>query len=40
MDPDFLNAFIQPPAVNEFLAENVIAQGMDFMSQDRKRPKE
>ncbi|XP_064022345.1 gamma-parvin isoform X2 [Pogoniulus pusillus] len=27
MDPDFLNAFIQPPAVNEFLAENVIAQG-------------
>ncbi|XP_068026805.1 gamma-parvin [Melanerpes formicivorus] len=27
MDPDFLNAFIQPPEVNEFLAENVIAQG-------------
>ncbi|XP_054255766.1 gamma-parvin [Indicator indicator] len=27
MDPDFLNAFIQPPELHEFLAENVIAQG-------------
>ncbi|NXI42668.1 PARVG protein, partial [Galbula dea] len=27
MDPDFLNVFTQPPALNEFLAENVIAQG-------------
>ncbi|NXG85815.1 PARVG protein, partial [Stercorarius parasiticus] len=27
MDPDFLNVFTQPAAVNQFLAENVIAQG-------------
>ncbi|KFV76497.1 Gamma-parvin, partial [Dryobates pubescens] len=27
MDPDFLNAFIQPPELHELLAENVIAQG-------------
>ncbi|XP_075017957.1 gamma-parvin isoform X2 [Calonectris borealis] len=27
MDPDFLNVFTQPAALNQFLAENVIAQG-------------
>ncbi|NXJ01462.1 PARVG protein, partial [Psophia crepitans] len=27
MDPDFLNAFTQPAAHNQFLAENVITQG-------------
>ncbi|KAM4671738.1 gamma-parvin isoform 2-T2 [Amazona ochrocephala] len=27
MDPDFLNAFTQPAAVDRFLAENIIAQG-------------
>lgn len=27
MDPDFLNVFTQPAAVNQYLAENVIAQG-------------
>ncbi|NXU57016.1 PARVG protein, partial [Turnix velox] len=27
MDPDFLNAFTQPAAVNQVLSENVIAQG-------------
>ncbi|KAM9030174.1 gamma-parvin isoform 2-T4 [Guaruba guarouba] len=27
MDPDFLNAFTQPAAVDQFLAENIIAQG-------------
>ncbi|CAN0028070.1 unnamed protein product [Bubo scandiacus] len=27
MEPDFLNAFTQPAALNQFLAENVIAQG-------------
>ncbi|XP_052646132.1 gamma-parvin [Harpia harpyja] len=27
MDPDFLNVFTQPAGLNQFLAENVIAQG-------------
>ncbi|XP_030336297.1 gamma-parvin isoform X2 [Strigops habroptila] len=27
MDPDFLNVFTQPAALDQFLAENVIAQG-------------
>lgn len=40
MDPDFLNVFTQPAAVNQYLAENVIAQGMYFMNQDSKRAKE
>lgn len=40
MDPDFLNVFAQSVALNEFLAENVIAQGMYFMNQDRKVSKE
>lgn len=36
MDPDFLNVFTQPAGLNQFLAENVIAQGMYFMNEDRK----
>lgn len=40
MDPDFLNVFAQSVALNEFLAENVIAQGMYFMNQDGKVSKE
>lgn len=32
MDPDFLNAFTQPAAVDQFLAENIIAQGTYFMN--------
>lgn len=40
MDPDFLNVFTQPAALNQFLAENVIAQGRYFMNQDRKMSQE
>lgn len=40
MDSDFLNVFTQPAALNQFLDEIVITQGMYFMTQDRKRPKE
>lgn len=40
MDPDFLNVFTQPAALNQLLAENVIAQGVYLMNQDRKRSKE
>jgi len=40
MDPNFLNVFTQPAALNQFLAENVIARGMYSMNQGRKRSKE
>ncbi|NWR63925.1 PARVG protein, partial [Bucorvus abyssinicus] len=40
MDPDFLNVFTQPVALNQFLAENVIAQGIPcllaFVGEKRK----
>lgn len=40
MDPDFLNAFTQPSTLDRFLTADVIAKGMCFMNQDRKKAKE
>lgn len=40
MDADFLNAFTQPAAVNQFLVENVITPGAYFVNQGGKRFKE
>lgn len=40
MDPDILNVFTRPAALNQFLVENVITPGTYFVSQDRKRSKE
>lgn len=40
MDPDFLNAFTQPSTLDRFLTEDIIAKGMYFMNQDRKKAKE
>lgn len=37
MDPDFLNAFTQPSTLKQFLTEDVLAKGMCFMNQDRKK---
>lgn len=40
MDPDFLNAFTQLSTIDRFLTEDVIAKGMFFRNQDRKKSKE
>lgn len=40
MDPDFLSAFTQPSTFDRFLTEDVIAKGLCFMNQDRKKSKE
>lgn len=40
MDPDFSNTFTQPSTLDQFLTEGVIARGMCFVNQDRKKAKE
>lgn len=40
MDPDFLNASTQPCTLDRFLTGDVIAKGMCFMNQDRKKARE